>query len=66
MLYRTPFFLRHDPNVTYARRVFGYAALGELGVVLTNLLLLVTCLGASVFTATLAASLGLKLAGILP
>ena len=46
MLYRTPFFLRHDPNVTYARRVFGYAALGEL--------------------ATLAASLALKLTGILP
>jgi len=66
MLYRTPFFLRHDPNVSYARRVFGYAALGELGVVLTNLLLFVACLGASVFTATLAASLALKLTGILP
>ena len=66
MLNRTPFFLRHDPAVTYARRVFGYAALGEVGVVLTNLSLFVTCLGASVFTATLAASLGLKLTGILP
>jgi len=66
MLCRTPFFLRHDPNVTYARRVFGYAALGELGVVLTNLLLFVACLGASVFTVTVAASLGLKLTGILP
>jgi len=66
MLYRTPFFLRHDPNVSYARRVFGYATLGELGVVLTNLLLFVACLGASVFTATLAASLALKLTGILP
>jgi len=66
MLNRTPFFLRHDPNVTYVRRVFGYAALGELGVVLTNLLLFVTCLGASVFTVTLAASLGLKVTGILP
>jgi len=66
MLNRTPFFLRHDPAVTYARRVFGYATLGELGVVLTNLSLFVTCLGASVFTATLAASLGLKLTGILP
>ena len=32
MLCRTPFFLRHDSNVTYARRVFGYAAMGELGV----------------------------------
>lgn len=66
MLCRTPFFLRHDPNVTYARRVFGYAALGELGVALTNLSLFVACLGASVFTATLAASLALKLTGILP
>ena len=66
MLNRTPFFLRHDPNFTYVRRVFGYAALGELGVVLTNLLLFVTCLGASVFTVTLAASLGLKVTGILP
>ena len=66
MLNRTPFFLRHDPAVTYARRVFGYAALGEVGVVLTNLSLFVTCLGASVFTATLAASLGLKLTGIVP
>ena len=66
MLNSTPFFLRHDPNVTYVRRVFGYAALGELGVVLTNLLLFVTCLGASVFTVTLAASLGLKVTGILP
>jgi len=66
MLYRTPFFLRHNPNLTYACRVFGHATLGELGIVLTNLLLFVTCLGASVFTATLAASLGLKLAGILP
>ena len=66
MLNRTPFFLRHDPAVTYARRVFGYATLGELGVVLANLSLLVTCLGASVFVATFAASLGLKLTGILP
>ena len=66
MLYRTPFFLHHDPNVTYARRVFGYAALGELGVALTNLFLFVTCLGVSVFTATLAASLGLKVTGVLP
>jgi hypothetical protein len=66
MMYRTPFFLRHDSNVTYARRVFGYAALGELGVVITNLALFVTYLGASVFTATLAASLGLKVTGILP
>ena len=41
-------------------------SLGELGVVLTNLLLFVTCLGASVFTVTLAASLGLKVTGILP
>ena len=41
MLYHTPFFLRHDPNVSVARRVFGYATLGELGVVLTNLLLFV-------------------------
>jgi len=66
MLCRTPFFLRHDSNVTYARRVFGYAALGELGVALTNLSLFVACLGASVFTATLAAGLALKLTGILP
>ena len=66
MLYHTPFFLRHDPNVSVARRVFGYATLGELGVVLTNLLLLVTYLGAGVFTATLAASLGLKVSGIMP
>jgi hypothetical protein len=66
MMYRTPFFLRHDPNVSVARRVFGYATLGELGVVLANLFLFVTYLGASVFTATLAASLGLKVAGILP
>ena len=66
MLNRTPFFLRHDPSVTYARRVFGYATLGEVGVVLTNLSLFVTCLGASVFAATVAASLGLKLTGILP
>jgi hypothetical protein len=70
MLHRTPFFLRHDPNVSAVRRVFGHATLGELGVVLTNLFLFVTCLGASVFTVTLAAtlatSLGLKLTGILP
>jgi len=66
MFYRTPFFLHHDPNVSAVRRVFGYATLGELGVVLTNLLLLVTCLGVSVFTATLAVSLALKLTGILP
>jgi len=66
MLIRTPFFLRHYPNVSAVRRVFGYATLGELGVVLTNLLLFATCLGASVFSATLAASLGLKLSGILP
>ena len=66
MLHHTLFFLRHDPNVTVVRRVFGYATLGELGVVLTNLLLFVTCLGASVFTATVAASLGLKVTGILP
>ena len=66
MSYRTPFFLRHDPAVTCARRVFGYATLGELGVVLTNLFLFVTCLGVSVFTATLAASLGLKVTGVLP
>ena len=66
MMYRTPFFLRHDPNVSVARRVFGYATLGELGVVLANLFLLVTYLGAGVFTATLAASLGLKVTGILP
>jgi len=66
MLNRTPFFLRHDPNVSVARRVFGYAALGELGVVLTNLFLFVTCLGASVFSVTVAASLGLKVSGILP
>jgi hypothetical protein len=66
MLYRTPFFLHHDPNVSVVRRVFGYATLGELGVVLTNLFLFVTYLGASVFTATLAASLGLKVSGILP
>jgi len=66
MLCRTPFFLRHDSNVTYARRVFGYAAMGELGVVLTNLSLFVACLATRVFTATLAASLALKLTGILP
>ena len=66
MLHRIPFFLRHDPNVSIARRAFGYATLGELGVVLANLFLFVTCLGASVFTATLAASLALKLTGILP
>jgi len=66
MLNRTPFFLRHDPNVSVARRVFGYATLGELGVVLANLFLFVTCLGASVFTVTVAASLGLKVSGILP
>jgi len=66
MMYRTPFFLRHDPNVSAARRVFGYATLGELGVVLANLFLFVTYLGASVFTATLAASFGLRVTGILP
>ena len=66
MMYHTPFFLRHDPNVSVARRAFGYATLDELGVVLTNLFLFVTCLGASVFTVTLAASLGLKVSGILP
>ena len=66
MLYRTPFFLHHDPDVSVARQVFGYATLGELGIGLTNLLLLVTCLGASVFAVTFAASLGLKVTGILP
>ena len=65
MSYRTPFFLRHDPNVSAVRRVFGYATLGELGVVLTNLLLLVAFLGASAFTATLAVSLALKVTRIL-
>ena len=66
MFNRTPFFLHHDPNVSYARRVFGHAGLGELGVVLINLLLFVACLGASVFAVTVAASLALKLTGILP
>jgi hypothetical protein len=57
MLYHTAFFLHYDPRDS---------TLSELSVVLANLLLFVTCLGASVFTATLAASLGLKLTGILP
>ena len=57
----TPFFLRHDPRVSMARRVFGFATLGALGVILTNLLIFVAYLGASVLTVIFC----LKLTGIL-
>ena len=57
----TPFFLCHDPRVSMARRVFGFATLGALGVILANLLILVAYLGASVLTVIFC----LKLTGIL-
>jgi hypothetical protein len=57
----TPFFLRHDPRVSMARRVFGFATLGALGVILTNLLIFVAYLGASVLTVIFC----LKLTGVL-
>ncbi len=57
----TPFFLRHDPRVSMARRVFGFATLGALGVILANLLIFVAYLGASVLTVVFC----LKLTGIL-
>ena len=61
----TPFFLCHDPRVSMARRVFGFATLGALGVILTNLLIFVTYLGASVLTILLTVIFCLKLTGIL-
>lgn len=61
-LTHTRFFLRHDPRVSMARRVFGFATLGALGVILTNLLIYVAFLGASVLTVIVC----LKLTGILP
>lgn len=56
-----PFFLRHDPRVSAVRRVFGFATLGALGVILTNLLIFVAYLGASMLTVIFC----LKLTGVL-
>ncbi len=57
----TPFFLGHDERVTMARRVFGCASFGALGVILANLLIYVAILAATVLTVACC----LQLTGIL-